>query len=268
MRQAPRPNCCASRRRELAERQRAARAGTGARRTARPLKPAPPRPRPPSRRCQALPPRQPSKPTRRLRKAERRRAGSRCRRCCRVPPAVVEPVKPVLRVDQGGGRGRRGRAACRRSGQAPQGRRGRGAAIRAMMNAPKKVLTPRSPKRRPSRSRLARMASRAPSTSPKRCGRAPAPGAVAKPGDKKSVKSEKLSSSWADDAAKKRAPRRATMARPVAMVRAGWRAPRGGRRGERSDAAAATSRRPPSSRSRKCTCPRPSAWPTWRTRCR
>ena len=38
----------------------------------------------------------------------------------------------------------------------------------------------------------------------------PVPGAAtaapgAKPGDKKSVKSEKLSSSWADDAAKKRA---------------------------------------------------------------
>ena len=71
---------------------------------------------------------------------------------------------------------------------------------------------------------------------------AAAPGAAAKPGDKKSVKSEKLSSSWADDAAKKRgavkgrvdAPAAATAARP------GWRAPRGGRRSDRSSTSTPT----------------------------
>ena len=57
-----------------------------------------------------------------------------------------------------------------------------------------------------------------------------APGAtVAKPGYKKAVKSEKLSSSWADDAAKKRA---AARGRPGGG-RDGWKAPRGGRRGDR-----------------------------------
>ncbi|MDE1949686.1 MAG: translation initiation factor IF-2, partial [Burkholderiales bacterium] len=56
---------------------------------------------------------------------------------------------------------------------------------------------------------------------------------AAKPGDKKQVKSEKLSSSWADDAAKKRA---ALKTRGDSGGRAGWRAPRGGaRRGERGD---------------------------------
>jgi translation initiation factor IF-2 len=86
--------------------------------------------------------------------------------------------------------------------------------------------------------RLARKPSRAPSTSPlaHRALRAPTTTA-AKPGDKKSVKSEKLSSSWADDAAKKRAALKGRSDGPVA-ARAGWRAPRGGRRGERSDGGA------------------------------
>src|SRR5262249_46737038 len=59
-----------------------------------------------------------------------------------------------------------------------------------------------------------------------------APGA-AKPGDKKSVKSEKLSSSWADDAAKKRAALKGRS--DSSAGRPGWRAPRGGRRGDRGD---------------------------------
>ena len=63
-----------------------------------------------------------------------------------------------------------------------------------------------------------------------------APGA--KPGDKKAVKSEKLSSSWADDAAKKRGE--ASKGRPGAPAgagagRPGWRAPRGGGRGRDRD---------------------------------
>ncbi len=57
---------------------------------------------------------------------------------------------------------------------------------------------------------------------------------AAKPGDKKSVKSEKLSSSWADDAAKKRALK--TRGDSGGGARAGWRAPaKGGRRGDRGD---------------------------------
>ena len=64
---------------------------------------------------------------------------------------------------------------------------------------------------------------------------APAPAAAPaapKPGEKKQVKSEKLSSSWADDAAKKRALK----TRGDGGARPGWRAPRGSRRGDRDDA--------------------------------
>ena len=55
---------------------------------------------------------------------------------------------------------------------------------------------------------------------------------MAKVGANKQVKSEKLSSSWADDAAKKRAALKTRG--DSSGGRAGWRAPRGGaRRGER-----------------------------------
>ncbi|HMZ00911.1 MAG TPA: translation initiation factor IF-2, partial [Burkholderiaceae bacterium] len=63
-----------------------------------------------------------------------------------------------------------------------------------------------------------------------------APAGAGKPGDKKSVKSEKLSSSWADDAKKKGAGN--AKGRPADNARGGWKAPaggRGGRRGDRGD---------------------------------
>jgi translation initiation factor IF-2 len=81
------------------------------------------------------------------------------------------------------------------------------AAIRAMMNAPQEGAGGQEARRAQAGRGRPRKPSRAPSTSP----RPPSPGAGpaatgrAKPGDKKQVKSEKLSSSWADDAAKKRA---------------------------------------------------------------
>ena len=82
------------------------------------------------------------------------------------------------------------------------------AAIRAMMNAPKKVLTAKKP---PEEVKPAADANKEgiKGTIHKKVGAPGAPVAAtttgaAKPGDKKSVKSEKLSSSWADDAAKKR----------------------------------------------------------------
>ncbi|WP_374427290.1 translation initiation factor IF-2 [Ideonella dechloratans] len=75
---------------------------------------------------------------------------------------------------------------------------------------------------------------------------APAPAAAApsaaKPGDKKSVKSEKLSSSWADDAKK-----RGSAGKPrtdLSSNRPGWRAPRGGRRGDGRDDRASTFQAP------------------------
>jgi translation initiation factor IF-2 len=116
------------------------------------------------------------------------------------------------------------------------------AAIRAMMNAPKKVLVAKKEEPKPAPAPIKGTIHK-PAGKPAAPG-APAPtqataapGAAAKPGDKKSVKSEKLSSSWADDAAKKRAALkgRGGDAGAAGGARAGWRSPRGGRRGGERD---------------------------------
>jgi len=106
------------------------------------------------------------------------------------------------------------------------------AAIRAMMNAPKKVLVAKAPES-PKPADAAKEGITGTIHKPKA---APGAGAAtAKPGDKKALKSEKLSSSWADDAAKKRAAKPRTDG--GAAGRPGWRAPRGARRGEQRDGA-------------------------------
>ncbi|MEY4754092.1 MAG: translation initiation factor, partial [Pseudomonadota bacterium] len=118
------------------------------------------------------------------------------------------------------------------------------AAIRAMMSQPKKVMT--APKKEEPK----------PAAAPAKDGAAPgkdgtlhvtkkpgAPGAAApgtgaaKPGDKKSVKSEKLSSTWSDDAKKRPgAPAAAPgRGRSDGANRGGWKAPAGGRGGRRGD---------------------------------
>ncbi|MBK6715931.1 MAG: translation initiation factor IF-2 [Burkholderiales bacterium] len=116
------------------------------------------------------------------------------------------------------------------------------AAIRAMMAAPKKVLTAKKPEEpKP-------VAAAAPGAAakdgikgtihrPKTAAGAPAPAGAgaAKPGDKKSVKSEKLSSSWADDKKKGTTPANKGTGRPGDGARGGWRSPAGGRGGRRGD---------------------------------
>src|SRR3982751_2812466 len=109
------------------------------------------------------------------------------------------------------------------------------AAIRTMMSAPKKVLVAKKPEE-PKPAEVAKDGIKG--TIHKKAG-TPGTTTVAKPGDKKSIKSEKLSSSWADDAAKKRALKAAPRGAPGAG-RAGWRAPRAGRRGDRNDGAPST----------------------------
>ena len=110
------------------------------------------------------------------------------------------------------------------------------AAIRAMMNAPKKVLVAKKPEE-PKPVEAATPAG-IKGTLHKKVG---APGAAAptpagaKPGDKKSVKSEKLSSSWADDAAKKRGLKTRGDTTAGARSGPGWKSPRGGARGGRGD---------------------------------
>jgi translation initiation factor IF-2 len=104
------------------------------------------------------------------------------------------------------------------------------AAIRAMMSAPKKVLLAKKEEPKPEVKADAAIKG----TIHKAAARpgAPASPGAAKPGEKKSVKSEKLSSSWADDAAKKRALK--TRGDTGGGGRPGWRAPRGrGRGGDR-----------------------------------
>ena len=148
-------------------------------------------------------------------------------------PAPVEPAKPMLRVIKAADvvdeeKQRAVELAKRRKAAEDEA-----SAIRAMMSAPKKVLTAKKPEEaaKPEAGKegikgTIHKAAAAPG--------APAAPGAAKPGDKKSIKSEKLSSSWADDAAKKRAVKGRTDA-PAGGARAGWRAPRGGRRGERGD---------------------------------
>ncbi|HEX5373850.1 MAG TPA: translation initiation factor IF-2 [Aquabacterium sp.] len=116
------------------------------------------------------------------------------------------------------------------------------AAIRAMMAAPKKVLTaakkPEPPKPDAAAAAAGKEGIKGTIHKPKGAPGAPgaAPAGAAKPGDKKSVKSEKLSSSWASDEKKRGAP--ASKGRPdTSAGRNSWKAPggRGGRRGDRGE---------------------------------
>lgn len=158
-----------------------------------------------------------------------------------APAAPAEPPKPVLRVvkaaDVANEEAQRAADLAKRRQAAEAEAR----AIREMMNAPKKVLV--APKPEPAKP--AEPAKAVVGTIHKKAGTPAAPGSTAapssaKPGDKKSVKSEKLSSSWADDAAKKRAALKGRSDGAAGGARAGWRAPRGGRRGERGDSSSSS----------------------------
>ncbi|HYR25805.1 MAG TPA: translation initiation factor IF-2, partial [Aquabacterium sp.] len=103
------------------------------------------------------------------------------------------------------------------------------AAIRAMMSAPKKVLTAKKPEE-PKAAEAIKGTIHKPKGAPGAA--APAAGA-GKPGDKKSVKSEKLSSSWADDSKKRGTNGKGRSdAASAGAGRNAWKAPggRGGRR--------------------------------------
>ena len=150
-----------------------------------------------------------------------------------APEAVkADAAKPVLRVVKAADKAAEDTAKQEDLVRRRKAAETEAAAIRAMMNAPKKVLMAKKPEE-PKPAEPAKEAIKGTIHKPKA-----APGAVAttavKPGDKKQVKSEKLSSSWADDAAKKRAALKGRS--DSSGGRAGWRAPRGGaRRGERND---------------------------------
>jgi len=145
------------------------------------------------------------------------------------PAKPVEPVKPAFRVVKAADKAAEDAAKAEDLSRRRKAAEAEAAAIRAMMNAPKKVLVAKKPEE-PKPVEAIKGTIHKPKVVPG----APVTAAVAKPGDKKQVKSEKLSSSWADDAAKKRA---AAKGRTDSSSRPGWRAPRGGRRGERQEGA-------------------------------
>ncbi len=150
-------------------------------------------------------------------------------------PKAAEPAKPVLRIVKAADKAAEDNAKQVDLERRRKAAEAEAAAIRAMMSAPKKVLVAKKPEEpkpaEPSKEAIKGTIHK-PTAKPGVPGATPV---VAKPGDKKQVKSEKLSSSWADDAAKKRAAQKGRT--DSSGSRAGWRAPRGGgRRGERGDA--------------------------------
>ncbi|MFO1221585.1 MAG: translation initiation factor IF-2 [Burkholderiaceae bacterium] len=154
-----------------------------------------------------------------------------------TPAAPPTPPKPALRVVKSGSAEAAERAKQAEADNRRKSAEAEAAAIRAMMAAPRKVLTAKKPEEgKPGEAGKEGIKGtiHKPKAAP---GGTAAPGSTtAKPGDKKSVKSEKLSSSWADDAAKKRALKTRG---DSGGARSGWRAPRGARKGERSDDAPA-----------------------------
>lgn len=147
------------------------------------------------------------------------------------PPAPAEPAKPVLRVVKAADIAAEETQRLADLAKRRKAAEAEAAAIREMMAAPRnKVLVAKKPEEPPKPAEGIKGTIHKPAAKPGAPGAA-APGAAAKPGDKKSVKSEKLSSSWADDA-KKRA---GLKTRNDSGGRGGWKAPRGGRRGDRGD---------------------------------
>ena len=151
--------------------------------------------------------------------------------------APVEAAKPALRVVKAvdvGAEEKQKQVDLERRRKAAEAE---AAAIRAMMNAPKKVMIAKKEEPKPvevAKEGIKGTIHKKPGTP----GAPAAPGTTtaAKPGDKKSVKSEKLSSSWADD--KKRGVKPGTTAAPggARPAAGGWRAPsRGGAGGRRGN---------------------------------
>jgi len=151
-----------------------------------------------------------------------------------APAAPVEPPKPVLRVIKAADVADEEKQRAADLAKRRKAAEDEAAAIRAMMNAPKKVLQAKKEEPKPADPNKEGIKGtiHKPAGAPGAPGTAAAAPGAAKPGDKKSVKSEKLSSSWADDAAKKRGLKTINSG---GGARPGWRALRGGRRGDRND---------------------------------
>jgi translation initiation factor IF-2 len=149
------------------------------------------------------------------------------------PAKPVEPPKPMLRVVKAADKAAEDHAKSEDLARRRKAAEAEAAAIRAMMAGPKKVLVAKKEEPKVDPAAAAKEAIKGTIHKPKAApGAATAAPGAAKPGVNKQVKSEKLSSSWADDAAKKRAALKTRG--DAGGNRAGWRAPRGGaRRGDR-----------------------------------
>ncbi|MCO5977940.1 translation initiation factor IF-2 [Ideonella oryzae] len=167
-----------------------------------------------------------------------------------APVAAPEPApapKPALRVVKASA-GQDAEEAKRLADLAERRKRAEAeaAAIRDMMARKSKVMVAKKPEEpKPVEASKEGIKGTIHKTAAKPGAPAPAAGApsAAKPGDKKSVKSEKLSSSWADDA-KKRGAGAGKPRTDMSSNRPGWRAPRGGRRGDGRDERASTFQAP------------------------
>ena len=156
-----------------------------------------------------------------------------------VPPAAAappaEPAKSGIRIVKAGDAEAAEKLALAAVAKRRKAAEDEAAAIRAMMSAPKKAMMVAKKPEEPVKPVAGKEGISGTIHKPKAVPGAPGTttATAAKPGDKKSVKSEKLSSSWADDAAKKRALAGKGRTDGGGANRPGWRAPRGGRRGER-----------------------------------
>ncbi|MFZ5548598.1 MAG: translation initiation factor IF-2, partial [Pseudomonadota bacterium] len=154
-----------------------------------------------------------------------------------APAEPAPPPKPALRVIKAADADAEEKQRLADLGKRRQAAEAEAAAIRDMMARKNKVLVAKKPEE-PKPAEAAKegikgtihKAKAAPGAAPSTT----TAGAGAKPGDKKSVKSEKLSSSWADDA-KKRGAAAKGRTDSAGAGRPGWRAPRGGRRGDSRD---------------------------------
>jgi translation initiation factor IF-2 len=152
-----------------------------------------------------------------------------------APAEPVAPPKPGLRVVKAADTDAEEKQRLADLGKRRQAAEAEAAAIRDMMARKSKVLIAKKPEEPKPVDAAAKEGIKGTIHKAKGAPGAPATttATAAKPGDKKSVKSEKLSSSWADDAKKRgAAPKGRT---DSAAGRAGWRAPRGGRRGDSRD---------------------------------
>jgi translation initiation factor IF-2 len=150
------------------------------------------------------------------------------------PAKSPEPAKPVLRVVKAADKAAEDSAKADDLARRRKAAEAEAAAIRAMMAGPKKVLVAKKPEEvKVDPAAAAKDAIKGTIHKPAAKPGVPGAAVVAKPGDKKQVKSEKLSSSWADDAAKKRAALKGRT--DGGAGRPGWRAPRGGAGGRRGD---------------------------------